>query len=192
PAVSVQLQRSTPLSHHPIGLYVFTVQRWSISGLRDIEKLAYAARSLKMSPDTLSDTDAERLVIASTNAGIDWPEALTTVDLDEVYAVANEVLIAQTDREFEEFRGDVDVQNRDRALIQIRSLENHRDSQVRQLEEIREKHRLAGRGSLVQATDGRIRALQNRIQRQLLRIERRQEISWQKRDICVGIINFLP
>jgi superfamily II DNA or RNA helicase len=192
PAVSVQLYRSASLSHLPIGLYVFSVQRWSISGLRDIEKLAYAAGPLNDSGNAISETDAERLVIAGTNGGIDWPEAMTTVDLDEVSNVANEVLIAQMDRRFDEFRADVDVQNRDRALIQTRSLENHRDNQVRQLEEIREKHRRAGRDSMVPPTDGRIRALQNRIQRQLLRIERRQEISWQKRDICVGIINLLP
>lgn len=187
PAVAVELPRSVLESLEP-DAYVFVVQHWSIGGLREVEKLSYAAASMSQSSSTLSQDESERLVMASANHGMDWPAAKGEVDFGRVHDLANDVLIVEADDRFEKFLEQVTVENEDRAAIQESSVKSHRDNQLSILRKVKDEHLRRGRDSLAKATEGKMNALENRIERQLRRIKQGREITHRKDEICVGVV----
>ena len=170
------------------GTYVLAAVLWSFQGLQDTEKLAYAAAPLDRPVEQLAPDAAERLAAAAVAHGMEWLEARNVIDLDRAYDVANEYLFGKLDAEYETFVSELRAKNEDRADLQLRSLEQHFQRQMRMLEETLEKHRAARRDGLVKATEGRIRALQARVEQQRLRIESRREVRSNNREIAIAVI----
>ena len=85
--------------------------------------------------------------------------------------MANEILFGQLDDEYELFVQELKARNEDRADIQLRNLEQHYERQMAVLRETREKHRAHNREALVKATEGRMRAAENRVKQQRLKLK---------------------
>ncbi len=170
------------------GVYVLAAVVWSFEALQDIEKLAYAAASIEGDRGLLDSDVAERIAIAAISKGEDWLEARNTIDLNLVYEIANNSLLARLDDEYEVYRREVTAKNDDRADIQLRGLEHHREQQTRKLLEVLEKHRLNGRNSLAKATEGRIHALENRVEQSRMKIDSRRTIRSQSRELAIAVI----
>lgn len=188
PAVALVLNHSTVEGLVQKGTYVLAVVKWSFRGLQDIEKLAYIATSLDRPNEILEFDDAERLAVAAIADGEDWLEACNLVNLNQAYHVANEVLLGRLDNEYEVFLRDLKARNEDRADLQLQTLEQHYRRQSDKFNEILQKHRLYGRDALVKATEGRIRALKNRVDQQRLRVENRRKIRSESEEIAIAII----
>ena len=169
------------------GTYVLAAVLWSFQGLQDTEKLAYAAAPLDRPVEQLAPT-LQRDWLLRVAHGMEWLEARNVIDLDRAYDVANEYLFGKLDAEYETFVSELRAKNEDRADLQLRSLEQHFQRQMRMLEETLEKHRAARRDGLVKATEGRIRALQARVEQQRLRIESRREVRSNNREIAIAVI----
>ena len=107
PAVALKLNRTALDDRLGPGTYVLAVQRWSFHGLQDTEKLAYAATSLEDPSRILDEELAERLAAASVTSGTDWLEAPNEVDLDQVFKIANDKLMAKLDDEYEVFEAEL-------------------------------------------------------------------------------------
>lgn len=188
PAVALALTASEIDNLVVPGTYVFAVALWSFTGLQDIEKLAYAASPLRDGGAFLDPDVAERIVMDACEKGKDWLEAQSDVDLNSVYQIANDSLFARLDDEFEEYRQEVIAKNDDRADIQLHTLEQHLEQQNYMLQEVLQKHRLHGRESLARATEGRIQALQSRVEQRRMKIESRRAIRSQSKEIALAVI----
>ena len=188
PAVAVRLaQRRSPSNLKP-ERYAISVQRWSVRGLRDMERLYYAAAPLSANKGALQPDDAEALIVTAAEFGEDWLSARSELDLERVVEVATDRCIAQSDDAFERYVGDRRAENYDRARVQENILEEHYRTQRSKLEAVLERHRSLDRGRLVAATEGRLRALDARVDRRGKEITERETLRFSNETVCVGVI----
>lgn len=188
PAVALTLPSLSVQGLAASGIYVLAVAQWSFHGLQDVEKLTYSAAPMAISPEMLDSEASERLAGLAVTVGQDWIEARNIVDLELAYKLANDMLFAHLDEAYEVFERELRAKNEDRADIQLRTLNEHLVRQTNQLGDVLHKHRSMNRETLVKATEGRIRALQHRVQLQRLKIESRRTVSSTSREIALALI----
>jgi superfamily II DNA or RNA helicase len=188
PASAARISQSELAGALPAGIYVFAVQLRSLRGLQEIEELCFAAAPLSDGSPLLLEEEAERLVVAAANSGKDWLSAAEDVDLDSVFHVANEKCLGSLEDRYNIRLRDITNENEDRADIQLRMLEKHSKAQRSVLEEVADKHRRRGRQALVKATEGRMNALEGRVDRRRLHIEERRSVQASSREIAVGLV----
>lgn len=188
PAVAISISGDGQITLPGPGTYVVSASLWSVGGLQETEKLVFRAKQLSLTAKELTDQAAEQLAMRAALDGENWLEARNTVDFDLAYEIANDHLFGGLLEDFEKFIEEINAQNNDRIDFQERTLERHLKNQTLKLNEVREKHRLAGRQSLIRATEGRIRALHQRVDRQLLAIKEKREITNRNEEICVALV----
>ncbi len=188
PAVAVRLPAQGSLAEFVPGRYAFSVQRWSVRGLRDMERLYYAAAPLLPSPDEMESEHAERLIVGAAKYGEAWLGAQSAVDLEHLARSVEECCIAPSEVAFNTYVHDLQAENDDRARIQRQMLVNQHETQRRKLQEVLQKHQRLGRHRLVAATKGRLLALNVRIERRDKEIAERKELKFSNEVVCVGII----
>lgn len=187
PAVAIRLPRNL-FEDLPPGVYVFAVQRWTVRGVQDIERLYYTAVQLEGNAEPISPDLAERLVTIAANQGTDWLSASDRVDFAAAAHLANEVCLAESDREYDSFVQELQAQNDDRADIQQRSAEAHFHARSETLTNVRDRHVQAGRQGLARATEAQIEALKRWVERERARVAERRRMTQRKDEICVGLI----
>lgn len=189
PAVGVVLP-ATAVAEDTLspGDYVVAASRWSVEGLQTIEKLVFRAARLEGDAHPVEPELAERLANAAAKHGANWFECPAIVDLEQATKVADEMLFGQLEEDFLDYVEEVRRQNEDRADLQLRNLRRHLENQRRRLQEVRDLHRIRGRDSLAKATEGRIQALESRVERQELAIEGRRAIRWRSDEVLVAVI----
>ena len=193
PAVAVQLAETDLPEDLPNGIlpvrYAFVVQRWSVQGLRDMERLHYAAASLGPESDTLDPSLAERLIAAAVDRGTAWPAAGGMLDIDEAVRVV-ESCIERSENAFNEYLGDLSKENTDRAAVQESLLNEHYRTQRSSIKNVLRLYRERGQLRLVPATEGRLRALKARTERRRKEIDDRRKLTYSPPGVmCVGIID---
>ena len=188
PAVAISIYRDDQKTLPEPGIYVVSASLWSVGGLQATEKLVFRAKQLSTTARELTDQTAEQLAITAALDGENWLEARNIVDFDLAYEIANDHLFGSLLDDFEKFVEEINAQNDDRIDFQERTLRRHLENQKEKLNDVREKHRLAGRQSLIRATEGRIRALHQRVERQLLAISEKRQISNRNEEICVALV----
>ncbi len=189
PAVAVCLKGSMIEFALEPGIYVLCVALWSFHGLQDTEKLSYLAAPLYKPEQLIEPEDAERLATSAANNGSDWLEAINTIDLKQAYEVANETLFGKLYEDYEVVAQELLAKNEDRADLQLQALMQHYHSQKETLIKTIAIHREANRDALMKATEGRIRALEMRLEQQRLKIEQRRSFTHDAREIAIAIIN---
>lgn len=187
PAVSIRLGRRLAGTTLPSGDYVFLIQKWSFAGLQQTERLYYAVIPSGAGGAVLQQQDAERLTVAAAMHGRDWREASEDLALPAVSDTGGACLAAANAEYARQVKA-IDNQNQDRVDIHVKNLENHRESQLAKFMKILEGHRVEGRPGLVSATEGRIRALEERVRRKIVEAESRRKIACHKDEICAGVI----
>jgi hypothetical protein len=187
PAVAVELSAEGAPSSIAAGTYVFSVQRWQVRGLQDLEKLHFAAVQMGAAGSLLDPDRAEELVLAAASRGTEWPGA-HDLDLTLVVRAVNEACLGRSDDAYDLWIAEITDQNEDRADIQERTLESHLRNQLAKLETVRDRHRRHSRSSLVSATEGRMGALRNRVEQRKLEIGARRQLQHRKDEIAVGLI----
>jgi superfamily II DNA or RNA helicase len=192
PAVAARVRPSTAGLRLPAGKYVFNVFRWSVQALQPKEQLFYAVAGLAADVTRLADDDAERLVTAAIAFGEEWVEAkgAVAIDLDSAAEIAVDLYADGNDR-YNEFVKRTSDENADRVAVQLAALDRHLANQQRILEQIKERHRIAGRRSLARATEGRMARLRERVDIRRARIEGGREVRARSDLICVGLIEVL-
>ena len=196
PAVAVRLTAAElpdDLQHGSAAArYAFAVQRWSVRGLRDMERLHYAAASLGPHSPPIESSVAERLVTAAVDRGTAWHAAVGTLDLSGAATII-ESCIDRADCAFDEYRDDLKGENDDRADVQQNLLHEHYLAQRTSLEKVLRDYREQGQHRLVPATEGRLRALETRTERRRREIDDRRKLKYSPPEVmCVGIIDVAP
>ena len=82
----------------------------------------------------------------------------------------------------------IDAENNDRADILEKTLDQHIENQTQKLTAIMQKHQMQGRDSLAKATEGRIKALKDKVDRKRLQIQDARTIKHDLTEVCIGII----
>jgi len=204
PASAVVLSQEDVGGDVAPGTYVYTLQRWSVSGLQDQEKLDYLALRLDDTPfdgaasdgaaadgavADLGALETERLIMAAAVKGRDWLQAPNAVDLDRAVDLALNVCQPTHDARFRRFVEGIRNRNQDLADIQEKTLDKHLRRQREMLLRVREDHLRLGRESLAKATEGRLSKLEENVKRKRMAIEKRRDLEYEPRDISVGLIH---
>jgi len=188
PAVAVQLSRDKVQASYASGIYVVAGGLWSVSGVQSSERLVFLGKNLTSSTDSLTETQSEQLIVCAAMEGRDWLEARTAFDIERAFDVANDTLFSTLYEHYEAYVAEIRSQNEDRVDVQERTLRQHLDSQRVKLETIRCNHLALNRSSLAKATDGRIRKLEERVERKLLELETLRTPNYDYEEICVAVI----
>jgi superfamily II DNA or RNA helicase len=188
PAVAVECQASDLTAGIEEGIYVFSVQQWSMQGVQATERLHFGAWQLEPTRRALSDEDSERLVTAAANSGRDWVHLPTDLDLTIVARTVEEKCLGNAHAAYERKRAEVEARNFDRAQIQENTLSRHYESQMQKLRNVLAVHRRRGRSGLMRATEGRIAALETRTSQRRIEIEKKRRLDHRSREICLGVV----
>lgn len=188
PAVAARVDTGELSSEIDPGVYVFLVQLWTVKGLQDVESLWYSAVASSDPRSLLKPAVAEDLVLATSTAGVAWPGARTAVSLELVAEALRNCEEAAASA-YDERVTDARRQNEDRADLQRRTLERHFQNQSAKLARILARFESERNEKLIPATKGRIRKLQERFDRDLLKIEdRRTHFGHSAEDVAAGLI----
>jgi superfamily II DNA or RNA helicase len=187
PAVSVKLSNSNLETKFATGIYVLAISLWSVRGLRDVEKLVYEAAVFNQPECFLGKDEAERLASVCAAEGQLWLEAKSSCDLSRAHEIANENLFGTLDDRFKQYVKEERAQNEDRADIQERNLERRYSKQRETIIGTIEKLRDTGRTKLIPANEGRLKALEDRTERQKIMINSRRTVRAHTEDICLAL-----
>jgi superfamily II DNA or RNA helicase len=169
------------------GAYVFNVQRWQVSGLREIEKLHFLAAPLGSGEPLGDRVQAEQIVEQAIALGEDWRNP----ELDVNLAQAAEAVARLEDlasEEFLSFEQQCIDENEDRARIQLTSIDRFECRRLQSLNEVLRTHMNMGRSSLAEATRGQIEKLKERCDLQRREIKARSRTEAEFHQICFGLI----
>ncbi len=190
PAVAIRLPAGELGGRISPGRYVFSLQRWAVRGLRDMERLCYAAAPLDAGAEPLEPEAAERLVGAAVARGTAWPGARGAVDLGAAVQIVEDACLSPSDAKFKRYVKEVGAENSDRAEVQERMLDEQYRNQRARLDELLARYRREGRTRMLPPTEGRLRALEMRTERRRRAIAERRELRHSPAEvICVGVID---
>lgn len=187
--VGVQVDQSI-VGKFDKGIYAFSVQLWSLEGVRDIEKLNFEVSYLTKSTNEISPEQAEKLIIISALEGSDWLTVTKEIEISEAVKL-NENCLEKSERKYEKFIHNVRNENNDRADIQEKALITHQKRQLEILNELIKRHEEKNRQSLVEATKGKIEKLNSRVQWRLKTITKQRDLIARNQDVCIGLIKVL-
>jgi superfamily II DNA or RNA helicase len=169
------------------GIYAFSIQRWSVSGIQERELVYFVAINMGKEDQFLDEDEAEHLITTAAIRGDDWLEAKNVISLEIVAELANRCL-SFSDQKYEEYISHLSAENNDRADLQEKSIDRHFENQKAKLESVKETHLTHGRTSLATATSARIKFLEERVTRKKLQINERRSLGHRKDEVCVGLI----
>lgn len=182
----------------PPGTYVYTLQRWSIKGLRDQEKLDYLTVHIDTPNEVLTDEQSERLIMTAATHGRDWLQASNQTDLDQVMGIVYNICQPEQYERYKQYILDIGNRNQDLADIQEKTLEKHLERQRESLERSRDEHLRIGnmtgdtrRLNLAKAQEARLQMLADNVERKRLEIGERRNIQADTMNISVGLIHLI-
>lgn len=187
------------------GLYVVGIRRWyantgdgSVAGST---RIAYSGGDVATAT-LLAPEHAERVASASASAGRLIPNIASDPRLAEAADVLRTVVLEDLDVRFDEFEEQIRAQVEDRVRIRRRALERHRNAKAQSLMRIRDQHldranHYEGQGeekegrqrrSLAEATEGKLRRLNESCSRRLAEIDALGEVIPEVSDVSVLLV----
>ncbi|MBC2710640.1 MAG: DEAD/DEAH box helicase [Desulfosarcina sp.] len=182
--VSVSLEHEQ-MPELPRGVYAFVVERWSVLGIRAIEKLHVSVNTLGNSQEFLPEDIGEKLITVSARSGRDWLQPTTkvqTADLHEHVEQCQE----NAENSYDRFIRRIEAENNDRADVQEKALKRHLERQLEKLNAILQRQ--IGNEKIARMTKGRITAMKSRVDQKLREIQERRILKHHKKEICIGIV----
>ena len=170
----------------PKGSYAFFVKRWQISGVRESERLAYAAIDMN-TRTTLLDDGAEMLVNTAANVGVDWLAAQNLVDkhlVEKLYEKCEDLL----EEAYRQYVGKIERENADRADVLSQTAKSHFEGQIDRFQQLISRFRFLGKVRMIPATEGKIKSSKLRMKERLKVIEGGRNITYAEGDVALGVI----
>lgn len=187
PAVAVIIDDYGSEMEFMPGEYLVAVSRWIVEGIQTKERLAFSGYSLKKSC-LLDEESPEKLLMIAASKGSDWYEARSRTDLSELSEIADQIMFRQIDNNFVRYIDEVRRRNGDRADIQERNIDRHLESLVGKLSNVLDAHMSNGKKALASATEGRIRAAQNRADIQKRNLQKQRSLMHDQEEILTVLI----
>lgn len=183
-AVSVALEGSELTLD--AGNYVFSIRKFTFSGIRDEEILAIRVVNL-ISGEGLDEESSDLLIQSARLNGTAWLSARQELDAERVQSrldALEEILEADYRKELESKHDE----NADRARFQEESVRRHLARRLPVLRRVYETHLENGRASLAKATQGQIEKLKNRMDTRIESIREKAKVLPSTDFICAGVI----
>lgn len=182
--VSVSLENQQIPELAP-GIYSFVVERWSVIGIREIEKLHVSVNIIGNPQKFLIEDIGEKLITVSARNGKDWLQPTTKVKL---FDAKKHVELCQENAEnsYDQFIRQIKAENNDRADVQEKALKSHLKRQLNKLNVI--LNRQLGNEKVARMTKGRIDAMKNRVDQKLKEIQEHRVLKHHKKEICIGLV----
>lgn len=168
------------------GQYVLAIARWHF-GTSDGQRLGYAAHC-QTRAQLLSSDEAERLAHAIAAEGRPIPNAGARIDLVSAASMLEEVVSVELMKRFESSLNQYEAELQDRTLLQLRSLDRHRQTQSEKLDIQIQRNRNLGQEGILKANEGRLRALHARCDQKQAEIETRRSITPMFSELSVGVV----
>ena len=169
------------------GVYFYHVQRWSVKGVRDIERLVFKVVPLNQPRKRFSDDFSEKFITTATMAGKDWPAARNTVEGKSVSDLYDDIL-SEFEDQFAGYIERIDMENNDRVDLQIQSVARHRDRRISTIKERIKVHRVKDHQTAIRLDEGKIRKEGERAEERIARLEKARDLRSEYRDVSVGVI----
>ena len=189
PAAAITVRRSESDLDLDPGHYVFSIQRWSISGVRSTEQLHFAGAFVAQPPRPLSENDAEHLVVEAALHGEDWIGHWKAVDHHHAYNIINEICLCSSDLAFGTYVKQAEDENEDRADLMVHSVDQHWQNRKQSILDVLENFKREGNTRMVPATEGKLAALKGRIEERRAKIEMKRKLTSRKIEVAVGLIH---
>lgn len=186
PTVSLRLNHKKVLALLPQD-YLFYVQRWTMQGVRDIERMVYYARATVSNSQFLTEEEAELLVTSAARSGTDWLSAANEVDTPLLAPIIEECMDT-AEKRYSEYISFIDNENKDRADLQEKTLNLHLERQREKLRDVLKKHEEKGNIKMLAPTQGQIKKMETRVRDRMREIEERRKLLHYNKDVCLGII----
>ena len=185
------------LGANPSGVYIITVQKWSIFGATAVEKLVYAGQRVDDRMLISADT-AEVLATTLIQRGEFIEHFFQEADRDQFASTAS-YLFDHLNNRYSDFCDEYSLELSDRANFQLRSLERHEAAKKNMMNDILEKHRYkfettndlsvkTRRRSLMEAEKGKLRKLAERIEDRRQKIERSKIYTSEAEDVAAILL----
>jgi hypothetical protein len=169
------------------GMYVYVVHRWSFTGLRTENKIAYKVARCA-DGQMLSDELSETLVTKTALEGKPKPNAINLIgDLDRVlvvYSECDEYLEEAFNLAAEKF----EIENMNRCDVQQRSAEDYANRRRQELQERIQRFQSEGKLQMIPATEGLLKKVNRELEIKLRAIALRRELSLDLIQLTAGII----
>lgn len=185
PVVAVRLSGEA-VAGTPGGDYMFAVRRWTFKGVKEEEWLQAAVCDIANGA-VLDDAIGEALVNHARLQGADWLEAANVIDR-ELLGQRLDDLELHLAGAYERATKRKQDENADRLMFQLHGIDQHVQDRLRVLQDIRSRHELAGRGSLVKATQGRIEKLRARMDLKREQVLQRERVVPDQALVCAGVL----
>lgn len=186
PTVSLRLNKKDLLSLLPQD-YVFYVEKWTIQGVKDIEKMVYYAIPSNNDSVMLSKDDAERLVTIAAKLGTDWLSAANELNTKKLSHLV-EACMNAAEQDYGDYIAVIKNENNDRADLQEKSLKLHLERQTVKLNAVLLRHEEKGNIKMIAPTRGLIEKMKAKVNDRIRIIEEKRKLQHHSKDVCLGII----
>ena len=186
PLIAARLAIKHLKAQLPPGRYAFSINRWSFAGIRTEEELQASAMSLD-GASRLNSDQALDLINAIRLHGEDWLEAPVLCQPMQVQQVID-CCINTLRLDFKAASDRKSNENLDRIAFQRQSLEKHRERKLAAFEQALQRHQMAGRKGLAQATRINIQTLQQKVDVKLAQLKEKERLNYNQFSVCSGVV----
>lgn len=170
----------------PRGTYGFMVKHWQVTGVRDNERLAYAALHLP-TDKMLPEEEAERLINTAARTGKDWPAARNRIER-EIFGKACDRCEDNLKKAYDDYIDGIKRENEDRADVLEETANNHFQGQIEKIKQQIENYQQQGKLRMIPANRGKIKKLKDRCEKRLQEIAAGRKIRHSDSDTALGVI----
>lgn len=191
PVTAVELPRNL-IDGRKAGIYVYAVERWTVSGAREIERLEYLVQ--KLGEKSLTDGEqAEHLVNTAALEGQDWLGAGTSLDHSVAAAVLDDCR-TELEGRFSSFHAAQSRENRDRINLMVNTLQHHLDQKRRALKERIQNYQLSENDRqrrIIPALKGRLNNLEEKIEAKITELRLKENTTAHRSEVSAGVIRVI-
>ena len=185
------------LNHNAQGLYLVVIQRWSVSGITEIERLAYTGicldTNIPISPET-----AETLSSSVLNKSMRLRHDFTQDELSAFGSAASD-LFEELSFKYSSFIEEHSLEIEDKVNFQLRSLERHEASQREMMNNVIQKHKDTLHQSrdmdvktksmnVIRLWEGKLRKLDERISEKKRNVQNAMNFTSEAEDVAAALI----
>lgn len=189
PLVAAAMGRREGASPIEPGMYVFAVQRWSFSGLKQEEQLQCRVISLQDEMKLGADQSFD-LVSHARLTGADWFSAANEVDPERIED-GIQLCVDGLEADFNQVGREKDLDNSDRVNFQRGAAERHRDRQLQIQMGVLAGLRASNKLRTIPATEGKIRKIRERFSQKQEQLGTRLKFNRSRFDVCYGVIKVM-
>lgn len=186
PLVAAAMDRREGAAPIVPGTYVFAVQRWSFSGLKQEEQLQCRVVGLDGGIQLGADQSFD-LVSHARLGGSDWFSAGNEMD-PELIEDGIQRCVDGLEADFNQIGREKELDNSDRVNFQLGAAERHRDRQLQIQMGVLAGLRASNKLRTIPATEGKIRKIRERFSQKQEQLATKLKFNRSRFDVCFGVI----